>query len=98
MRQLLNDRELHELMQSPKEFLGNPENLKKLLGTELASDNDIREQIIKKERMDPQELSIKMGGLAAGGVQEYYAVTSVVKFRSRINEMEQMHQQPMVKL
>jgi hypothetical protein len=81
--QVLNAKEMQALLASPKEFLSKRANVNKILGADLASRKALKEQIAKKMGVDPKELTLKMAG---GGPQEYYAVTSVVRFRSRVQE------------
>jgi hypothetical protein len=79
----LTAREMEALLASPKKFLSKPENAKKVLGADLASRKALKEQIAQRMGVDPKELTLKMAG---GGPQEYYAVTSVVRFRSRVED------------
>jgi hypothetical protein len=80
---VLTAREMQALLASPKDFLGKPENVQKVLGADLASRKALKEQIAQRMGVDAKELTLKMAG---GGPQEYYAVTSVVRFRSAVGD------------
>lgn len=78
--QRLTGDELQALFTSPKQFFKNPENVAKVLGISLTARRDLKDQIAKRVDVSTADIAIKY----AGGPQEYYAVTSVVKFRPRI--------------
>lgn len=82
----LSKKELQELMDSPKKFLSKDKNLKKILGTDLMENKSLKDQIILKNVLDEQELHLKM---AKGRPQEYYAVTSVCRFISRVQDIQE---------